>query len=465
MPKLTAVAVAKYKATAARREIRDTQAPGLYLIIQPPPSGAKSWAVRFRRPDGKPAKLTLGSVRTLAEGEKEPTEEPEIGGWLTLRQAHRLAHKIDGRRAGGIDVVAEYQTDKHRKKTASQDQATFGAALLEFVVDHRTKWHARPRRWRADARLLGLDYPIDCEDPKKVQPTVIVGSLADTWRDKPLTTIDGHDVHTVVDQARKLGIPGLDRRNDGTSEARGRKVHAALSVFFRWALRQRRVAVNPCIGVWHPGAPPSRERVLTDAETVAFWRGCEKIGWPFGPLFQLCLLTAARLGEVTALKQSELSDDGKFWTIPTTRTKNHRKHELPLSNEVQAILSSLPRVQSEDGLLFTTTGTRPVSGFSRSKMLLDEAMNAAAGKPIEEWRLHDLRRTVASGMQRLRVRSEVIERVLNHVAGGVRGIYQRDPMTEEVAEALQRWATHVRGLVDGKPTTNVTTFRRKEAQP
>lgn len=466
MPKLTAAAIEKYKPTAARREIRDTQAPGLYLIIQPPPSGAKSWALRFRRPDGKPAKLTLGSVHILAPQEMEPTGKPEIGGSLTLRQAHRLAHEIDGRRAGGVDIIAEYKADKHRAQaTALQHAAnSFGKALLEFVVDHKTKWHTRPRRWRADARLLGLDYPIDCEDPEKVQATVIAGSLADTWRDKPLTGIDGHDVHGVVDQARRYGIPGLGKRNGGTSEARGRKMHAALSVFFRWALRQRRVAVNPCAGVWRPGAPPARERVLSDAEIALLWRGCERIGWPFGPLFQLLLLTGARLGEVTGMAQSELSDERMVWTIPGSRTKNHLTHQLPLPDLAQDIIAQLPRVQSDLGLLFTTNGARPVSGFSRAKELLDAAMAAAAGAPVQPFMLHDLRRSCATGMADLGVHPHVIEAVLNHISGakaGVAGTYNRALYAKEKADALQRWAAHLRGLVNDNPT-NITMLKRRK---
>ena len=120
---------------------------------------------------------------------------------------------------------------------------------------------------------------------------MIKGGLAATWADKPVAEIDGHDIHTVVDEARRHGIPGLARRNSGASEARGRKMHAALSVLFRWLLQRRRVATNPCVGVWHPDAPPSRERVLSEAEIRWFWRGCERLGPPYGALFQLLLLT------------------------------------------------------------------------------------------------------------------------------------------------------------------------------
>jgi integrase len=143
-----------------------------------------------------------------------------------------------------------------------------------------------------------------------------------------------------------------------------------------------------------------------------------------------------------------LCADG-IWTIPGTRTKNHRQHVVPLPPMVQEIIATTPRV--EGSYVFTTTGTSPISGWSKCKRELDEQMGAG----VPPWRLHDLRRTCASGMQRLGVRTEVIERALNHVSGsygGVAGIYQRDPMHEETRAALLRWSQHVQGLVSGKPS-------------
>src|SRR5262245_35821003 len=100
VPVLTAAAVAKYVAhPSRRREIPDNKGPGLYLVVQPKPSGAKSWALRFRRLDGRPAKLTLGRV-DLSDG--ETADEPTLGGALTLRQARELANQIDRKRARGI---------------------------------------------------------------------------------------------------------------------------------------------------------------------------------------------------------------------------------------------------------------------------------------------------------------------------------------------------------------------------
>jgi integrase len=455
MPKLTTAAVANYVAHALeRREIRDHLAPGLYLIIQPKPKGTKSWAMRFRRPDGKPAKFTLGRVDL---SDDEPDDDPEIGGALTLRQARVLANKIDRERARGIDVIKQYNVSRLRAADAAETRATntFGAIAREFFADHKTRRGIRPRNWNENARLIGLRWPLDA-DPAKAEPEVTTGSLAATWAEKPIADIDGHDVHAVVDDARKRGIPGLPRRNKGVSDPRGRKMHAALSGLFRWALQQRKVTVNPASGVWHPGAPPARERVLTNAEIVAFWRACEQIDPPYGAVARLLLLTGARLNEVAGMRREELSEDGTTWTVPSERSKNHRSLVLALPPLARDIVGKLPMI--DGGFVFTTTGQRAVTSWTRAKAELDAAMGTPA-----PWRLHDLRRTAATGMADLGILPHVIEAVLNHVSGakaGVAGIYNRSTYAPEKAAALTRWAAHIEGLIGKSPTGEVIPLTR-----
>ncbi|HEY7297624.1 MAG TPA: Arm DNA-binding domain-containing protein, partial [Xanthobacteraceae bacterium] len=313
MPKLTAAAVRKYAAGADRREIPDALAPGLYLIIQPKPRGSKSWAVRFRRPDGRPAKLTLGPVDL---SEAEMADAPVLGGALSLRAARELANKIDRDRARGIDIVAERAAEKHRSRTAAVTAAenTFPKLLREFYIDHRTrKWEERPRRWWEDARNLGLSYARDA-DPAKDEPEVIAGSLAERWRDRPISSISEEDIFVAVDESRRRGIPGTKAKTKGTSEARGRKVYAALSVFFKWAKKHRRIAVNPASGAWDPPPPKVRDRTLTDEEIVCFWKAADKIGPPYGTLYQLLLLTGVRRDEGGGMTRAELNG-GDNWEL------------------------------------------------------------------------------------------------------------------------------------------------------
>jgi integrase len=452
MPVLTVASVQKYAPQANRREIPDAKATGLYLVIQPKPSGAKSWALRFRRPNGRPAKMTLGRVDL---SDRETKDEAVIGGALTLRQARELANKIDRQRARGLDVIEEVKAERSRKNTAAATRAanTFGGGLREFFATYKTRrWKTRPRRWRDDAALLGLRYPPGA-DPATIAPQVIAGGLADVWYDKPVAGIDGHDVHTVVDAARKLGGDG-----------RARKMHVTLSAMFRWLLEQRRVTGNPAHGVFRPGPPEARERVLDNAEIAAFWRGCDAIGAPFGTLFRLLLLTGCRLREAAGMLRSELDANG-VWTLPGNRTKNHRTHTLALPPLAREIIGSVPVIAGEAGYVFTTNGRTPVSGFSVAKRQLDLAIAKSAGHAVPEFRLHDLRRTCVTGLAVLGVALPVVEKIVNHVSGsfaGVVGVYQKHEFAAEKAEALARWAQHIQGLVAGK-SGKVVSLRGERA--
>jgi integrase len=456
--KLTVAAIERFKPGKARREIADTTT-GLHLVIQT--TGSKSWALRFRRPDGRPAKLTLGTAVT---GEGETADEPVLGAPLTLGQARELANRIHRERARGIDVVAQYAADKSRQKLAAVEASanTFASAAIEFVRFHRTKWGERPRRWREEARLLGLRWQAGA-DPEAVEPEVTRGSLVDTWADRSITSIDAHDIIAVIDDAARHGIPGLDRANDGTSDARGRRMHAVLSTVFRFLQRRRRIAVNPCAGVWAPGPPPARDRVLSDDEIKLFWRACEQLGAPYRQLFRFLLLTGCRREEVARIRRNEIVDN--MLMLSADRVKNHIAHQVPLTALMREQLDSLPKIEGRDMIFAVGQRAGAPGDFSRCKAALDEAMAKLAkaeGRTIPPWRTHDLRRTCASGLQGLGIRHEVIERCINHVSGafgGVSGTYQRDPMMVERTKALQRWSDHVAGLLADK--TNIMPLKRR----
>ena len=435
---LTDSAIRKLKPRKERREIPDDKASGLYLIIQP--TGAKSFALRFRRPDGRATKLTLGSLDTSAE----PADEPVLGAPMTLAMARQLAATIHRERKRGVDVIAERKAAQERKRSDHEERAgnTFGAAVRRFCDDHKPDRDYRLKHWRYTMRVLGLDYPI-----KGGAPMVVPGSLADTWRDKPLADIDDSDVHVAVREARNHGIPGMGRRNKSKSEARGRTMHSALSLLFKWAIDERfdrNVKTNPCKLVTRPGQAISRDRVLSDAEIRLFWTATDQIGEPFGVLLKLLLLTGCRREEVAGMRWSELSEDDTTWTIPSSRTKNWRELVVPFPPLARDIIAGVRRVEGD--LIFSTNGRTSVSGFSRVKQRLDDLMGAAP------WRLHDLRRTCATGMASIGIQPHVVEAVLNHVSGakaGVAGIYNRHQYLAEKTNALSRWAQHVEAIVTG----------------
>ena len=225
------------------------------------------------------------------------------------------------------------------------------------------------------------------------------------------------------------------------------KMRSCLNTMFGWLVEHRRLKVNPCTGVHKSAAPPARDRVLTDAEIAKFWSAASAEDQPFGQLLKLLLLTGCRLNEVAGMRRAELSEDGATWTIPGARTKNKRLHVMPLPPLARDVLGTVRRIESGDGLVFTTTGRTPVSGWSRLKHRLDADMR------IDPWRLHDLRRTAATGMAEIGVMPHVVEACLNHVSGhkaGVAGVYNRAAYLPEKRAALERWAAHVDGLVAGR---------------
>jgi len=249
---LTAAAVLKAKPRKERQEIPDKGCAGLYLIVQP--SGTKAWALRFRRPDGRPAKLVLGTVFAKANDVKEPDTEPKIGGHLTLAAAHRLVTALRHEIAQGRDPAAAHIKEKQQRRIVASEAAanTFAGASRDFIEQHARK---RVRRWRELARLLGLEPETLAAIPK---------GLAERWAKRPVTEIDGHDIHGVVDEARRLGVPGLERRTDGPSEPRARKMFGVLSKLFAWLIRDRRVAANPCTSVARCGASTGCPRIGRD---------------------------------------------------------------------------------------------------------------------------------------------------------------------------------------------------------
>jgi integrase len=284
-------------------------------------------------------------------------------------------------------------------------------------------------------------------------------------------SFDGHDIHQAVDEAKRQGTPGRKRRNKGISDPRGRSMSRVLSKFFAWLLQERKIASNPTIGVYCPPPPKARERSLSPEEIHWFWRGCDAVGYPFGPLCKLLLLTGCRREEASAITHSEIKENGTLWSLTGARTKDRKPHAVPLSPLVRRIINGLPRIESEAGYLFTTNGRSSISGFSKYKRRLDAAMLAAArqerGKGVEipPWRLHDLRRSAATGLAGLGVEPHIIKAALNHVSGfraGVAGTYNVATYAKEKRGALERWSRHVQGLVSGTPS-NILTMPRKGA--
>jgi integrase len=430
---LTQAAVEKLKPTPGKRRIvRDAASRSLFLVIQP--SGFKSWVMRFRRPGGAAAKIALGPADLSG---RKVFGEPEIGQPLTLVAARQLAAKINTERASGRDVIADHKAHKHRQRVKIAEAAanSFAAAARDFIERHAK---AKTRGWKETARNLGFNAD-------NLAPNA--GGLARRWANRDMRSIDAHDLYAVVEEARRLGTPGIPIRVEKISESRARHLHDALSGMFGWLVRHRRVDVNPMARVHQPDKAKTRDRVLTNAEVAKLWAATEAVTEPFGAVIKLLLLTGARLNEIAQLRWEEVSGDCSTLTIPGRRTKNKLPFSIFLPPTARDVISSASRF---DGCAyaFTTNGVTPISGWSKTKRRLDAAMD------IPAWRIHDLRRTAATGMAEIGVPPHIVEACLNHISGhkaSVAGIYNKAVYADEKRAALARWAAHVAGVVSGQP--------------
>ena len=223
-------------------------------------------------------------------------------------------------------------------------------------------------------------------------------------------------------------------------------------------------------GLRAPKPADARERTLEDQEIKAFWQAASDASWPFASIYRLLLLTGARREEVAGMRWSELDLDAGVWMLPGSRTKNSRDHRIPLAPQAIALLDRLAIAAIEAGLgykdgdlVFSTTGHSSPSGFSKAKTALDARMKAILGARFKDWRIHDLRRTCATGMENLGIDTRVVETALNHVSGtkaGIVGVYQRSDHRDAVAAAFRAWAQRVTELVDCPPPSNVVPLRR-----
>jgi integrase len=423
---LTIKALENLKPGAARREVPDGHTRGLFYVLQP--SGAASWAYRYRAA-GKPRKLTIGPY-------------PNIG----LSDARKLASDAANVIARGDDPA----TQKQAAKIAAREVANETRDLVENVVETFIERYAKPntRSWQETARMLRKE-------------------IAGPWRGRRLSNIGKVDVHDLLDKIVDRGAPISANR-----------ILAALRRMCSWAVERDLIKTSPCDGIKAPSAIVSRDRVLSDDELRLVWGAFEKTGWPFGPLGKLLLLTGARLREIGEMRWSEIDLTTKTLTISKERSKNGLAHEIPLSAPAIGILESLPRIdgaKGAPGFVFTTTGKTPVSGFSRAKEQIDAAIfdalrrNATDPDKVEapeHWTIHDLRRTAASGMAGIGIAPHVVEAVLNHKSGTIKGVaavYNRYSYSTEKRAALEAWARALDAIVTGKRGGNVVELATARA--
>ena len=383
MGRLNVTVIKQAKARAVQYEESDRQ-DGLSLVIYP--SGKKSWCVRYRNEAGKQRKVTLGPIERLSLPDAR-------------REAKALMVNVDR----GDDPGAKATTEK----TAL---AIVRTASESFMADRRAQ-----ARNRAAAEV------------QRQFNAYILPAIGDV----AMVDVKGSDARAIVKRLITDGSPVMANR-----------VHATLARFFKWAVDpdQSLIDASPYAAFGKPADERSRDRVLSTAELAALWREAGAADQPFGPLVRLLILTGQRRSEVTGMTESELDRERGEWTIPGLRAKNGEAHIVPLSPAALSELAKVKRI-GKAKTIFTTNGTTVFAGHHKAKARLDGKLQFNGA-----WRLHDIRRTAATVLQRLGEPVHVVESLLNHKSGAVSGIaavYQRHEYAEDKRHAVHALARFV----------------------
>lgn len=426
--KLTDRSITVKAPASGRIELWDSLLPGFGLRVSA--GDSRTYFVMYR------ANTAKGRVqRRLKIGDAKV---------IDLGPARDLARAALEKATRGIDPAQEKRPLLAAAGDTVQDVAT-------DYLERYAKKNTRASSYKETKRIFDVD-------------------VLPAWGARPIKDIARHDVNVLLDRIAGRG-----------AEVQANRTLARLKTFFTWAVDEEILTVSPVARMKPKTRETARDRALTDDEIKLFWQACDAIGWPFGHLFKLLLVTAQRRDEVGTIAHAEIDLEKRLWSIPRQKAKNDRAHEVSLSDLAVSVVKSVYEARpatkelKESPWLFTTNGETVVSGFSRAKERLDAEMEKLARKArglpekdedlrktlnlkpgaelprfVPEFILHDLRRTAATGMARQNVPPHVVDRILNHVSGTIRGVaavYNRHAYTEERKAALDGWGAHLAGLV------------------
>jgi len=318
-----------------------------------------------------------------------------------------------------------------------------GRAALESVTDGEDPAAAKRAGTPADDTLAAYMALYREKHVSTVRPGTAANinreleRMQDAWPGRSLRSISKKDVIAVIDKAMKRG------------PSAGVTAWKVAKAFFAWCESREEDLASPARSIRKPAKEKSRERVLDDAELKLTWEAADAAGGAAGALVKLLMLSGARRNEMTELARDEIAADAI--ELPGARTKNGLPHTIPITPMIRQVLDALPTIGK-----FVLNGTdRPFGDHSGAKGRVTPA--------IRPWTLHDLRRSFASGLQRLGVAPHIVELALNHRSGtfsGVAGIYQRHRYAKEVREAFEVWSKHIEALITVKPPR-----RRRRFEP
>jgi integrase len=321
-----------------------------------------------------------------------------------------------------LSLAKAREAARSRLIAYEQDDPVRSKLSIEIVATDFIERHCKPknRRWEDQQAMLN----------RYVLPR---------WKGRDIGDVRKRDVVQLIDAVIDGGVTVMANR-----------VLAVVHKLFAWAVSRDIIEHNPATGVAKPVAEVPRDRVLTTPEVRAIWKATTHMAYPHGAYIRLLLLSAQRRDEVATMRWSAIDLEKATWKLDAADTKAARAHIVPLSKTVLDILAQLPRL--DDYVLTTRAGTH-ICGYSKSKELLDRFMAAELGiapSELPNWRIHDLRRTVATRMVGLGIMEEVVGKVLNHARQGVTARhYNHHAYINEKRHALDLWAAELMRIVDG----------------
>ena len=389
--KITKKSIDALEAGSSSQFLWDTDLKGFGAKITP--SGSISYVLQFR----------MGGRETIA---RRYTIGAHGSPWTptTARsEAERLLLLV----GQGIDPV---EADKQRRREA-----------IDLAFDNYARHFTRSCKGEGWRRLV---------------ERVVRLHLEPVLHKKPLPSINRADIVSVLDHMPDEQI--ANRRN----------VFAVMRRLFRWAVSRGDLDRSPMEGMETPPPVRPRDRWLADDELRLIWSATPECHHCFGPIVRLLITTGQRREEVCGMQWQELDRKERLWALPSQRTKNNEPNTIPLNQLAIAELDALDDGEKwpRKGRVFATASGARFTGYHKGKVKLDSVIEEREGEPLPPWRLHDLRRTLATNFQRLGVRFEVTEAVLNHVSGsraGVAGVYQRHDWKNEKIQALGDWNAHL----------------------
>ena len=374
-------------------------------------------------------------------------EAPPDKSELTYYDDDLKGFGVRARRGGKKSWVAVYRIGRKVRRVTIGDATIVGPdearsrareVLAKADLGEDTQARRTEEKTKAAATLGAvIDLYIRQYVEKRQRPKTQYETkryLSTSWR--PLHEVP---IHRITRRDIAIHLSDVVENNGAIAANRAR---TALHGFFVWAMQQGIADSNPVAGTAAPANEQKRDRVLTNDEIRAIWTATIGSG-DYATIVRLLMLTGQRREEVAGMRWQELDFDQAIWSLPADRTKNGQAHDVPLSRDVLSILRQ--RERRGDRQLLFGEGKGSYSGWSQAKARLDRRSGVVG------WRIHDIRRTVVTGMAELGVQPHIIEATVNHLSGhkaGVAGIYNRATYATEKRHAMRLWADHIAAIVN-----------------